>query len=313
MTQDKPRVLVLYFTQSGQLKDILDSVLSDTRFATDTIVDWVAITPEKPFPFPWTPDVFFDTMPETVEHLPSPIKPLPKHLFQNTYDLIVLGYQPWFLNPSQPITAFLQSDDARILKGNRVLTVIGSRNMWLHAQEKVKAYIQAQGATLVGNICLFDRHTNIISTLTVIRWTFTGQKEAGRWLPAAGVQDEDIKAASRFSTPLFDSLSTLQWDALHEQLLRNDAIILNPGLILLEQRAIKNFRFWSKYIREKGEAGNPARRPRVRLFKRLLIVGIFILSPISAISAFIKLQLHKKKLLKDVAYFKDVNYEAGRI
>ncbi len=311
MNEATPKILVLYFTQSGQLRAIIDSVLKDINgYAA---IDFVAIQPQTPYPFPWTPHRFFDTMPETVEHLPPPILPLPAYVHEKEYDLVILGYQPWFLNPSQPITAFLQSDDAKILQHKPVLTIIGSRNMWLHAQEKVKEYLLQHKANLVGNLVFFDTNSNIISTLTVIRWSFKGQKEASGWLPAAGVQDKDIQAASRFGKLILASLQEKNLHQLHEQMMLQDAVILNPGLVLLEQRGIKNFRFWSKFIREKGGPGDPHRKGRVLLFQRLLIVAIFFLSPISAVSAFIKLQLHKKKLEKDVVYFKGLHYEKGRI
>lgn len=308
---NRPKILVLYFTQSGQLRDILDSILKDVKEHAE--IDFAEITPQKPYPFPWTPHTFFDTMPETVEHFPPPICPIRSDVYDRDYDLVILGYQPWFLNPSQPITAFLQSEYARVLENKQVLTVIGCRNMWLHAQERVKEYLLQRKAKLVGNIVLFDTNSNIISTLTVIRWSFKGQKEASGLLPAAGVQDKDIKDASRFGKIILAGLHNRKLHQLHEQLMRQDAVILNPGLVLLEQRGIKNFRFWSKFIREKGGPGNPNRKGRVTLFKRLLIAAIFILSPVSALSAFIKLQLHKKKLAKDVVYFKGLSYEKGRI
>lgn len=308
---NQPKILVLYFTQSGQLRDIIDSVLKDVKEHAE--IDFAEITPQKPYPFPWTPHVFFDTMPETVEHLPPPINPVRSDVYDKDYDLVILGYQPWFLNPSQPITAFLQSDYARVLENKPVLTIVGSRNMWLHAQERVKEYLLKRYAKLVGNIVLFDTNSNIISTLTVIRWSFKGQKEASGLLPAAGVQNKDIKAASRFGKTILDSLQNSDLAHLHEHLMAQDAVTLDPGLVLLEQRGIKNFRFWSKFIREKGEPGDPNRKGRVALFQRLLIVAIFILSPIAALSAFIKLQLHKKKLAKDVVYFKGLSYEKDRI
>jgi len=308
---DKPRILVLYYTQTGQLKDIIDSVLSEIRDRLE--IDYAEITPQKPFPFPWTPYTFFDAMPEAVLHIPPPVNPIRKDVFDKDYDLVIFGYQPWYLNPSQPITAFLQSEDARILKNKNVLTIVGSRNMWLNAQEKVKHYFQKQQAKLVGNIVLFDTNTNLISTLTVIRWAFSGRKEATKWLPAAGVQDKDIIEASRFGVTILNHIQQNKLHDLHAALLRQRSVLLDPGLVLLEQRGIKNFRYWAKFIREKGPAGDPNRKGRINLFKRLLLVGIFILSPISSLSAFIKKQLHKRKLLKDVDYFKGVDYEEGKI
>jgi hypothetical protein len=307
----KPAILVIYYSQSGQLRHILDSVLSDINGKAD--IDFVQIEPETPFPWPWTAYTFFDAMPETVERIPIALKPIPEEIKTKHYDLVIFGYQPWFLNPSQPTSSFLRSQYASVLKDKPVVTVVGCRNMWLHGQEQVKKDFQTLGANLVGNIVLNDTHPNLISTLTVIRWSFTGQKEASGILPAAGVQENDIRRASRYGTPIFRHLTENKLDTLQQELLMMGAIHLNPGLVLLEQRGIKNFRYWAKFIREKGGAGDPNRKGRITLFKRLLLTAIFVLSPISSFSAFIKLQLKKRSLLKDVEYFKGTSYQAGRI
>ena len=100
---------------------------------------------------------------------------------------------------------------------------------------------------------------------------------------------------------------------LHRDLLINGAVLLNTGLVILEQRGIKNFRFWAKFIREKGGPGNPNRFKRVLLFKNLLLVAIFILSPISSLTALIKRIAKRHALQKDVDYFKELQYEKGRL
>jgi len=307
----KPNILVLYYTQSGQLHDILDAVLKDIQ--NDVNIDMVAIQPEKDFPFPWKPYAFFDAMPETVERVPVPIRPLPQHIQDKQYDLVILGYQPWFLNPSQPATGFLRGPYASFLKDKPVLTVIGCRNMWLHAQEEVKKDLKNIGARLVGHIVLEDTHPNLVSLLTIIRWAFKGQKEASGTLPEAGVPAANIKAASRFGKTIFSHLSAATHDQLQPALLKQGAVNLNPGLILLEQRGIKNFRKFARFIREKGGPGDPNRRGRVLLFKRLLLVAIFVLSPITSTTAFIQLQVKKRKLVKDLDYFKGISLEEGRI
>jgi len=307
----RPSILVLYYTQTGQIREILDNVLADVQGNAD--ITYARIEPEHDFPFPWKASEFFDAMPETVQHIPIAVKPLPAEIMNKHYDLVVMGYQPWFLNPSQPVNSFLQSPSAAILKDKPVITVVGCRNMWLHGQEKVKAYLQQVGAKLVGNIVLTDTNTNLISLLTIIRWAMKGQKEASGWLPAAGVQDVDIKNSKRFGRIINEHLSGNNFITLQDALLKDDAIVLNPGLVLLEQRGIKNFRYWAKYIREKGGPKDPNRAGRIKQFKNLLLVGIFVLSPISSLTAFIKLQIKKRALQKDVAYFKNVAYEPGRI
>jgi len=354
----KPRILVIYFSQSGQLRSILDSTLSQVAQQMD--LSYVSIQPQTPWPFPWKTSSFFDAMPECVVQQPAPVKPLPDAIKKGDYDLIILGWQPWFLHPSQPITAFLQSPDAAILSGKPVITIVGSRNMWLNAGEKIKEQLIGLQARLVGSLVFTDSNSNLISLLTIIRWSFSGRREATRWLPQAGVQDADIQKAVRFGAPILEyaqalaearfnsqgaashlqetypderasdefraEMVTLDPDAqnnvpehtseeaaLHPKLMSLGAIQLNTGLVLLEQRGIKNFRFWAKYIREKGGPGALERQSRVTNFKRLLITAVFILSPISSFTAFIQRNLQKKRLLKDVDYFKSLEYEKGRI
>ena len=351
----KPRILVIYFSQTGQLRSILDSTLSQVAPQLD--LSYAAIEAQTPWPFPWKASSFFDAMPESVVQQPAPVKPLPEAIKKGDYDLIILGWQPWFLHPSQPITAFLQSPDAAILSGKPVITVVGSRNMWLNAGEKIKEHLVGLEARLVGSIVFTDSNTNLISLLTIIRWSFSGKREATRWLPQAGVQDSDIRKADRFGAPILEyaqALSEARYNSqgadshlqeaypderasdefraemvtleseesnnipqhipsLHSKLMSLGAIQLNTGLVLLEQRGIKNFRFWAKYIREKGGPGAMERQGRVTNFKRLLITAIFVLSPISSFTAFIQRNLQKKRLLKDVEYFKSLNYEKGRI
>ena len=354
----RPRILALYYSQSGQLRDILDSVLRDVR--DELNITFATIEPGTPWPFPWKAHSFFDAMPESVVQEPAPVRPLPAAILHGDYDLVLLGWQPWFLHPSQPMTAFLQSADAKLLEGKPVVTVAGCRNMWLNAGEVVKKNLHRVGASHVGNIVLSDTNTNLVSLLTIIRWNFSGRKEASRWLPAAGVQDADIKAAHRFGKPVAEAARALaearytvagaaahlaaaypderasdEFRAempddgsssppngitalpavagLHQKLLALGAVPLNTGLVLLEQRGIKNFRFWAKYIREKGGPKSESRRGRVTNFKRLLLVAIFVLSPISSLTAAIQRNLRRKRLLKDVDYFKSLAYEPGRI
>jgi len=307
----RPQILVLYYTQTGQLRQILDSITTDIADKAD--IEYAAIEPVKPFPFPWTALQFFDAMPETVAHLPAPVKPLSQELLNKKYDLIIFGYQPWFLNPSQPTTAFLKSEYAQVFKDMPVITVVGCRNMWLHAQEKVKGYLQSVNAHLVGNIVLSDSNPNLVSLLTVIRWSFKGQKQASGMLPAAGVQDNDIYDARRFGNTIYKHYKDNNLIDLQRELLAQGAVRLKPGLVILEQRGIKNFRFWAKFIREKGGPGDLNRAKRVMMFKNLLLVAIFILSPISSFTALVKQIAKRHTLQKDVDYFRQLEYEQGRI
>src|ERR1700690_668425 len=156
------RILVMYFTQSGQQREILESFVQP--FVSDNSryeIHFEELKLEESFPFPWSGYDFFNAFPETFTQQPCPLKSLSAKAF-GEYDLVILGYQPWFLTPSRPVSSFLQSAEARrILNGKPVITVLGCRNMWLGAQEKVKQRLREAGGKLVGHIALVDRSGNL--------------------------------------------------------------------------------------------------------------------------------------------------------
>jgi hypothetical protein len=73
---------------------------------------------------------------------------------------------------------FLKSPEAAILlRDTPVVTISGSRNMWVMAHEKVKVLLRENGAKLKGNIALVDRVGNLISVITIVEWMFSGVKK----------------------------------------------------------------------------------------------------------------------------------------
>ncbi|MBO9730597.1 MAG: hypothetical protein J7623_18285 [Chitinophaga sp.] len=301
---ERPKILVVYYTQTGQLKRIIDHVLAPLEGKAD--ITFEQLVPVTPFPFPWGKQQFYDTMPETIQATPRAIQPL-KVDVNASFDLVILAYQPWFLSPSQPTAAFLQSEAGKqLLRGKKVVTLLGSRNMWLNAQEKVKQYLQQAGASLVGNIVLVDKSPNLISLITILRWAFKGKKEATRFLPQAGVQENEIITAGRFAGPIASALASGKWEELHPQLLALDSVELLPNLVVLEGKGIRAFRFWAKFISAKGGPGAPSRQGRVSMYRGLLLVGIFVLQPISIITSLIQLNLKKQQLRGEVDYYKGI-------
>jgi hypothetical protein len=60
------RVLVVHYSQTGQLSEILRSTVAPLEAAPDVEVSWLPIEPVTPYPFPWPAGFFFNTFPETV-------------------------------------------------------------------------------------------------------------------------------------------------------------------------------------------------------------------------------------------------------
>jgi hypothetical protein len=155
------KILVIYYTQTGQLKQILDSMIHPLFVDSGFSIDYLEIKPAVAFPFPWTRSEFLSVFPESVLEIPIRLKPLDVDDHAR-HDLIILAFQPWYLSPSLPITSFLRSPEAeKILKGADVLTVIGSRNMWQRSYECVKERLETLGGRLRGNISLASSPSSI--------------------------------------------------------------------------------------------------------------------------------------------------------
>ena len=162
------KILVVYFSQSGQQMRILQSLVKPFVDAGHQVF-FEELQPVERFPFPWSAYEFFNAFPETFTQLPLSLKSLSPHTQQN-FDLIILGYQPWFLTPSRPVSSFLQSEEGkRLLQNKNVVTVLGCRNMWLGAQEKVKKRLLEANSRLVGHMALVDRSGNLTSLITILR------------------------------------------------------------------------------------------------------------------------------------------------
>src|SRR5438477_614085 len=112
------RILVLFYSQSGQLAEVARSVLEPLQNSGDLTVAVEELRPAVPFPFPWKLRQFFDVFPESVEEIPCALQPF--HFDPEAeFDLVILFFQVWFLSPSVPITAFLQSAAARKVLAGR--------------------------------------------------------------------------------------------------------------------------------------------------------------------------------------------------
>jgi hypothetical protein len=298
------KVLIVYYTQTGQLKDIVDSISGPLRESPRVTVVTEELKPRSPFPFPWTSDEFFQVMPESVKAIPCELQPLSVN-GQENFDLIIIAWQPWYLSPSIPIHAFFQHETTRkLLAGKPVISIIGSRNMWISAHNKIKEYLHTLHSHLVGNIILYDRAPNLLSVISIIRWMFTGQK--GKYLgiiPPAGISDDDIRNASRFGKLILSSLLKNDLENLRPELVKAGATDVLPELVMLEKRGIVFFRLWAGFIRKKGAYGDPARLFRIRLFKYYLLFVLYLVSPFATLLFYLTRPFRRRAIKKQISLY----------
>lgn len=299
------RILAVYYTQSGQLKQILDNFLQPVISAGNE-VEFLHIQTVHKFPFPWSIPVFFDSVPESVDLKPTPLEPWKTNY--NKYDLVVLGWQPWNLSPSIPFSSLMQDEDFKsIIKDTRVITISGCRNMWVNAMEKNKKLIHAAGAKLVGNIALVDKNPNHLSYFTIFHWLGTGTKTR-KWgiFPKPGVADADIENASVFGETVQKYLKNGDWDNLQPQLLKQKAVDVKYSLMFIERKAGKIFKKWVGIINK-----HPEKRKQILvLYKYYLHIALLIASPIILFVDLIFFRpFSQKKNKRLIEYYSGVEYD----
>lgn len=297
-------VLVIYYSQSGQLETIAKTIAKPLMGLNGVNVVFYEIQMKKPFPFPWNKDAFFDVFPESFLQIALPLKPVPEEIMESKFDLILLNFQVWYLSPSIPINSFLKSSEAKQLMNNvPVITVNGSRNMWIMAQEKVKVLLKDNNALLKGNIALVDRAGNLISVITIVEWLFTGIKK--RYLgifPLPGVSDEDIKGSSKFGEVIKECFLTNTLDKLQPKLVAIDAVRVSSYLVTVDRTANKIFKKWSNFINNQKNT----RKRWLKIFNIYLLLAIWIISPIVYILHIILCPFKIKKIKKEIQYYQGV-------
>lgn len=273
------KILCINYSQSGQLDEILDQF---TTPLSAHQVERVKIYPKKAFPFPWSTDNFYDEMPETVQETPMELQDF--ELKEERYNLIILGYQPWFLSPSRPATSLLKHPVfMKCLKDTPVVTVIGARNMWLNAQVGVVNMVEQAGGKMVGNVAFVDRAPNQLSAVSIVHWMMTGKKTR-KWgiFPLPGVSQEDIDGAGKFGTLLVPHIESEDYTGFQHKVIDSDGLRIKTIILFIEKKAKKIFNIWAKLILKKEAAGGK-RSFWISFFRVYLNVALFGVAPILAV------------------------------
>lgn len=297
-------VLVIHYSQSGQLEEIAKNIAKPLLNAEEVGVDFHQIKLKNDFPFPWDKDSFFEAFPESFLQVPTELISPSEAILNKKYDLIIFAYQVWFLSPSIPANSFLKSEyGKKILANTPVITVNGSRNMWIMAQEKVKTLLKNANANLVGNIALVDRAPNLISVITIVKWMFSGEKKKHLGIfPLPGVSQEDINNASRFGDVILSSLLQDDLNNLQPKLVESGAVKVSEYLVKTDKKGNMIFTKWANLINKKKES----RKSLLKVFYVYLILAIWIISPIVYILHLLTYPLTTKKRKKTIAYYQGV-------
>lgn len=275
------RALVVVYTQTGQLSAIAERLIEPLVAEPRVGLQVARLRPRVDFPFPWPFFRFLDAFPESALMAPGEIAPLELPA-DESYDLVILFYQVWFLAPSQPVAAFLLSDEgARLLRNKPVVTVVACRNMWMMAHDRVRARLAEIGARHLDNVVLTDRAPTLATLLTTPLWLLTGRRKPVPGLPPAGVAEDDIRRSIRFGRALRDALLDDRERGATPLLAGLGAVQARPELLVSERAGSRSFRVWGTLLHWAGPPGAWRRLPLLALYLVFLVAIILTVVPVS--------------------------------
>lgn len=279
------RVLLVCHSQTGQLRRCADTLLAPILAGGDVTLDVFDPKPVTPFPFPWPVPKFLDVMPESVLEIPPPMQP--QQLAAETYDLVVFAWQVWYLSPSLPVTAFLQSEQAKVLKDTPVVALCACRNMWHVGWLKLKARLEGAGARILDHIVLCDQGPTWATFISTPRWMWTGKKGAMGPIPEAGVSEADMATLAPMGEKVRDALNA---GRLSTSILCGTTpapIAVMKKYVLPEFLAGYVFAAWARLIRAGGRVSTGLRLPIEVMFLTWLCLSVATLLPILVLTAIV--------------------------
>jgi hypothetical protein len=267
----KRKVLIIYYSQCGQTKKAIDGLSAE--LAKSYEITNIEISPKHPYEFPWKITNFFRAFPRCVNEDYPEINPLDPEVLSKEYDLVVIGYQVWFLSPSLPILSLMNNKSfIEVINGKDVIGIITSRNMWISAVSIINNKLKALGSKKIRNLVLCDTGPAWATFITTPRWMLTGKKEAFSFFPEAGVSEKEFQRASRFASLIASNgIDDEVIDCSHHQ--------TNANLVM-EKIGRMVFKRWASLIDRLTNSDGLFRDFLLMLFRINLVVLILTLVPL---------------------------------
>jgi menaquinone-dependent protoporphyrinogen IX oxidase len=209
-----PRVLLLYYSYTGQSRKVLQT-------AGEAFTERGCEVHEAPIEFtdPRYADRFSRfpmrrVWPDMLRVLPAQKRNetggirIPDTLQGSDYDLVCIGSPTWWDNVSMPIRSFLTSADARKLLAGKPFAVFAvCRQFWQKNVTAVRELAEAQGGRYVDEIHFTYPGDTLRSLLSLTSYLGSGQyreKYLGVRIPSTNVQPEQFDQTRKFAAGLAD-------------------------------------------------------------------------------------------------------------
>jgi menaquinone-dependent protoporphyrinogen IX oxidase len=216
-----PRVLLLYYTYTGQALKVLEAAgevfrgrgcevhkaqieFTDPRFAE----------PFSRFPMRHVVLDFLSVLPAQVRRARGEIR-TPDEVRNRNYDLICIGSSTWWLTMNMPMRSFLKSNEAgTLLAGKPFAAFAVCRRFWRNNFKTVRKLGEKQGGQYVDGIHFEYPGGQIRSLLSLASYFGSGEyrdRYMGLRIPTTNVQPEQLEQTRKFALALADRLFGAGW------------------------------------------------------------------------------------------------------
>jgi menaquinone-dependent protoporphyrinogen IX oxidase len=207
-----PRVLLLYYTYTGQSLKVLEAAGEEFR-KRGCEVDKAPIEFTDPryaerfsrFPMRRVWPDMLSVLPAQKRGDTGEIR-TPDTVRNGDYDLICIGSPTWWQTASMPIRSFLKSNEARkLLEGKPFAVFVVCRQYWVENLTAVRELAEQQGGKFVDEVHFTYPGDTLRSMLSLTSYLGSGkyrEKYLGLSIPSTNVQPEQLEQTQKFAADL---------------------------------------------------------------------------------------------------------------
>jgi menaquinone-dependent protoporphyrinogen IX oxidase len=212
----RPRVLLLYYTYTGQSLKVLEAAAEVFRERGYEVVKaQIEFTDRRyaerfaRFPMQHVWRDMASVLPAQIRQAGGDIR-VPDAARTGDYDLICIGSPTWWRTVSMPMRSFLQSDDARkLLAGKPFAVFVVCRRYWRENFRAVRKLGEKQGGRYIDGIHFSYPGGQIRSMLSLTSYLGSGEyrdRYLGVRIPSTNVQPQQLEQTREFASTLADRL-----------------------------------------------------------------------------------------------------------
>ena len=212
----RPRVLLLYYTYTGQALKVLEAAGEvfrkrgcEVHEAKIEFTDRRYAERFSRFPMRHMWRDFLSVLPAQTRRAIGEIR-TPDEVRNGDYDLICIGSPTWWRTTNMPVRSFLKSDEARkLLDGKPFAAFVVCRRYWRENIKTVRKLGEKQGGRYVDGIHFEYPGGQIRSLLSLTSYLGSGEyrdRYMGVRIPTTNIQPEQLERTREFASALADRL-----------------------------------------------------------------------------------------------------------